>query len=70
MTIPGALTTLDEARDYAAHVESLTGEPQLVFHVDPGTVAYACGYRFGTCAQSEREQYEGDGARFVTKETR
>jgi hypothetical protein len=33
--------------------------------VEPGTMAWDCGYRFGTCSVAEVEVYLGDGAVFV-----
>ncbi len=63
MTSP--LKTKAQAAKYAAQVEAVTGEPQLVFRVLPGTRAYECGFRFGTCAASERAEYEACGALFV-----
>jgi hypothetical protein len=59
------LKTESQARDYAAKIESLTGEKHHVFRVAKGTAAYAMGYRFGTCSHGERAEYAAGGAVFL-----
>ena len=59
------LQTLEHARYHANQMEKLTGEPHHVFKVPEDSIAYAFGYRFGTCKESERDAYVGEGAELV-----
>lgn len=61
----GPFKTAAGAWRYARQVEAGNGTRHVVFVVSPGTQAYALGYRFSTCAESEREEYARDGAVFV-----
>lgn len=57
--------TEKKAREYAASVKAMTGKTHIVFRVPAGTSSAALGYKFGTCEESERAEYEADGAVFV-----
>jgi len=57
--------TQREAAEYAKTIKKVTGKTHLVFRVPKGTQAYAMGYRFATCEEMERQNYERDGAQFV-----
>lgn len=61
----GVITTLAEARDYAASIKEITGKNHLVFKVLPGTWAHDLGYRYATCDEKEKEAYASDGAVFI-----
>jgi hypothetical protein len=63
--MPGALTTIDEARDYATSIACLRRLPVHIFPVPEGTRAYEYGFRFGTCPDDERAAYESDGAKII-----
>ena len=65
MPIPGTLTTLKEARDYAERIKGITGKTHLIFKVPTGTTAYEMGWRYATCDAAEKEAYANDGAVFI-----
>jgi hypothetical protein len=63
--------TLKQAKAYAANIEKITGKRHLVFRVPEGTAAstypgnvFNTG-KYATCEESEKAEYEADGAVFV-----
>ena len=59
------ITTRKQADEYARTIANLRKESVHVFPVPKGTAGHTMGYRFGTCLDSERAEYERDGARIV-----
>jgi hypothetical protein len=54
---------------YARKIEQITGKRHLVFIVPLGTLARDLGFKFATCEESERTDYERGGAVFVDRLT-
>jgi hypothetical protein len=44
----GVIKTRKQAEDYAALIKEATGKDHEIIVVQPGTQAYALGYRFAT----------------------
>lgn len=59
------LKTLTQATAYVAKLFNLTGRRHVIFYTPKGSMAWDMGFRFGTCEESERAEYEADGAVFV-----
>jgi hypothetical protein len=61
--------TRKSTEQYAARLAALNGAPVFVFPVPGGTGAYAAGFRFGTYPETERKEYERDGAKPCSRVT-
>ena len=59
------IKTRPQANQYAQVAANISKQPVHIFETRPGTQAYERGARFGTCLDSERQDYANGGTTFV-----